>query len=77
MTLGLWPDFTERLNGLEGRAVIFQNLQVREHQAKLMLSTTTNTILTVESADDGVNYLNEWFRTEARSHDYDELRTAE
>ena len=77
VTLGLWPDFTERLNGLEGHAIIFQNLQLREYQAKLMLSTTTNTIITVESADDGVNYLNEWFRSEGCSHDYEELRTGD
>ena len=29
VTLTLWPDFTELLNGREGTAVLFQNVQVR------------------------------------------------
>ena len=67
LTLALWPDFTDCLNKLKDHAIIFQNLQIREYQEKLMLLTTTNIIITVDSAD----------RTDGCSHDYTELRIIE
>ena len=77
VTLAFWPDFCDRLNKLEGCAITFQNLQIREYQGKLMPLTTADTFITVDSADENVEHLNEWFRTDGCSHDYTELRIIE
>lgn len=73
INLGLWPDFTDSLNECEGRGVIFQDLQLREYQGKLLLSTTVNTIVTTDPANDTVAHLNDWFTREGFHNTYEEL----
>ena len=73
VSLGLWSEFVDALNGSEGRAVLFQNLQLREYKGKLMLSTTTNSIIDCENQQGRVMQLNSWFERDGLTHDYEEL----
>ena len=73
VSLGLWSEFVDTLNGSEGRAVLFQNLQLREYRGKLMLSTTINSIIDCESQQGRVMQLNSWFERDGLIHDYEEL----
>ena len=73
ITLGLWPEYTDQLDDFEGRAAVFQNLQVREYQGKSMLSSTLNTIISTSDTQEEVRELNEWFAEEGCTHEYEEL----
>lgn len=73
VSLGLWPEFTDQLNDREGEAVMFQNLQVRDYRNNLVLSSTTNTIISVNSPNDTVQNLQKWFAEEGCQHEYEEL----
>ena len=72
--LGLWPDFTDQLNGQEGKAVVLQSLQLRDYLGKLMLSSTVNTIITTNDDHEKIHHLNQWFEQERLDHDYTELQ---
>ena len=41
ISLGLWPEFTDALNDFEGRAVIFQNLQLTTRRSFLKNNTVS------------------------------------
>ena len=73
INLGLWPEFTDVLNKREGKGIVLQNLQLREYQSKLMLSTTVNTILTTEATNETVAHLDEWFASDGCQNTYEEL----
>lgn len=73
VSVGLWPDFTETLNGREGTAALFQNIQVREYMGRITLSTTSNSVINPDSAQAVVGELNRWFETEGCAHAYEEL----
>lgn len=74
VTVGLWTDHTETLKDQEGQAALFQNLQVREYNGRLMLSTTNNTIINAPSDHEEAIRLQEWFEEEGRASDYAEVK---
>ena len=73
VSLGLWPDFTDKLNDCEEKAVIFQNLQTREYLGKVMLSTRVNTIIATDETNETVQHLERWFLEHGCENDYEEL----
>ena len=72
-SLGFWSEFIDALNGSDGRAALFLNLQLREYKGKLKLSKTKNTIITCDSERESVLHLNSWFGRDRIIHNYEEL----
>ena len=58
VTLTLWSPHTEKLDTYEGKAVIFQNLSLREYSNKLYLESSVNAVIVTDGTETAVERLN-------------------
>ena len=80
VTLSLWTDYLNKLDGTEGTAVIIiENVVTKEYRGLRTLSTTSTSILRPMSADPTLEqtYLQSWWNGEGKEDEFADIPVPE
>ncbi|XP_003743433.1 replication protein A 70 kDa DNA-binding subunit-like [Galendromus occidentalis] len=77
ISLGLWAEAVQELDGMESNCVLVRNLQVKEYAGKKQLNSMSGTVVDKEPASETAKSMRLWWEAEGSEEEFEEIKLSE